>query len=143
MWKSRHGAHKRGLNSKIHIAVDAFGRIIRAFVTSGTTADCTYGEKLIRGIDADAFLADRGYDTNSIISFALDCGMEVCIPPKKNRKEQRCYDKELHKWRHIVENTFLMLKRWRGIATRYAKNTDSFLAAVHIRSMFDWMRSVL
>jgi transposase len=98
---------------------------------------------LISGIYADAFLADRGYDANSIILFARDCSMEVCIPPKKNRKEQRHYDKELYKWRHIVENTFLMLKRWRGIATRYAKNTDSFLAAVHIRSMFDWMRFVL
>ena len=69
--------------------------------------------------------------------------MEVCIPSKKNRKEQRYYDKELYKWRHIVENTFLMLKRWRGIATRYAKYTDSFLATVHIRSMFDWMRVVV
>ncbi len=32
--------------------------------------------------------------------------------------------------RHLVENAFLHLKRWRGIATRYAKNTASFLAAV-------------
>jgi transposase len=133
--------------------VDAFGRIIKAFITSGTTADCSLGKDLINGIYADAFLADRGYDTNSIISFALDCSMEVCILPKKNRREQRYYDRELYKWRHIVENTFLMLKRWRGIATRprrckhlagwhthYAKNIDSFLAAVYIRSMFDWMR---
>lgn len=57
---------------------------------------------------------------------------------KKNRKEQREYDKELYKARHLVENTFLHLKRWRGIATRYAKNTASFLAAVHIRCIFLW-----
>ncbi len=30
------------------------------------------------------------------------------------------------------------LKRWRGIATRYAKNTASFLAAVHIRCVAIW-----
>ena len=59
--------------------------------------------------------------------------MEVVIPPKKNRKEQREYDKELYKIRHLVENAFLHLKRWRGIAARYAKNTASFLAAVEIR----------
>jgi len=59
--------------------------------------------------------------------------MEVVIPPKKNRKEQREYDKELYKIRHLVENAFLHLKRWRGIATPYAKNTASFLAAVEIR----------
>jgi len=57
--------------------------------------------------------------------------MEVIIPPKKSRNEQRSYDKELYKLRHLVENAFLNLKRWRGIATRYAKNTSSFLAAVH------------
>jgi hypothetical protein len=31
------------------------------------------------------------------------------------------------------ENAFLHLKRWRGIATRYAKNLSPFPAAVHIR----------
>ncbi|MEQ1838108.1 MAG: IS5/IS1182 family transposase, partial [Candidatus Nitrotoga sp.] len=33
---------------------------------------------------------------------------------------------------------FLHLKRWRGIATRYAKCTASFLAAVHIRCIALW-----
>jgi transposase len=108
------------------------------FVTAGTVADCKYGERLISGIDADALLADRGYDTNAIIDAAKAAGMEVVIPPKKNRKEQREYDKYLYKLRHLVENAFLALKRWRGIATRYAKNTASFLAAVHIRCIAIW-----
>ena len=50
----------------------------------------------------------------------------------------REYDKELYKARHLVENAFLHLKGWRGIATRYAKNTSSFLAAVHIRCLILW-----
>ncbi|MGI6234826.1 MAG: IS5/IS1182 family transposase, partial [Christensenellales bacterium] len=29
-------------------------------------------------------------------------------------------------------------KRWRGIATRYAKNTSSFVAAVQIRCISLW-----
>lgn len=33
-----------------------------------------------------------------------------------------------------------MLKQWRGIATRYGKNTDLFLAAVRIRAIFDWAK---
>ncbi|MBN8708138.1 MAG: transposase, partial [Verrucomicrobia bacterium] len=41
--------------------------------------------------------------------------------------------------RHLVENTFLHLKRWRGIATRYTKNAASFLAAVHIRCLAIWL----
>jgi transposase len=120
------------------LAVDAHGMPVRMFITAGTVADCKYGERLIEGIDAEALLADRGYDTNAIIDAALAAGMTVVIPPKKNRKEQREYDKDLYKLRHLVENAFLALIRWRGIATRYAKNTSSFLAAVHIRCIAIW-----
>jgi transposase len=62
---------------------------------------------------------------------------------KKIRKEQRGYDEELYKLRHLVENAFLHLKRWRGIATRYAKRFSSFLAAVHIRCIALWAAILL
>ena len=87
---------------------------------------------MIENIEADYLLADRAYDTNEIIEKAQSSGMEPVIPSKKNRKNQRYYDKYLYKLRHLVENAFLALKRWRGIATRYVKNTSSFLAAVQI-----------
>ena len=95
---------------------------------------------MIKGIDALALLADRGYDVNTLIALARSMGMEIVIPPKRNRKEQRDYDKDLYKLRHLVENAFLMLKQWRGIATRYAKNTHSFLAAIRIRCLLHWAK---
>uniref|UniRef100_S0DF81 Putative transposase n=1 Tax=termite gut metagenome TaxID=433724 RepID=S0DF81_9ZZZZ len=119
--------------------MDAHGMPLRVFITKGTAADCRYASQLIAGIHADALLADRGYDTDAIIAQASAVGMAVVIPPKKNRKELREYDKDLYKLRHLVENAFLHLKRWRGIATRYAKNTASFLAAVHIRCLAIWL----
>jgi transposase len=122
----------------LHLAVDAHGMPVRVIVTQGTTADCTQASRLIEGITAEQLLADRGYDSNSIVDQAVQQGMQVVIPPKKNRKEFREYDKDLYKLRHLVENAFLHLKRWRGIATRYAKNTASFLAAVHIRCIAIW-----
>ena len=87
-------------------------------------------------------MGDRGYDTNAIVDAALDAGMNVVIPPKRNRKIQREYDKEIYKRRRLVENAFLILKRWRGIATRYAKNTKSFLAAVQIRCIAAWALTI-
>ena len=87
---------------------------------------------------AEALLADKAYDVDYIIEKAISQDMEVVIPPKKNRKEQREYDEYLYKLRHLVENAFLYLKQWRGIATRYAKNTKSFLAAVQIRCIHLW-----
>ncbi len=57
---------------------------------------------------------------------------------EKKPKGAKGYDKDLYKLRHLVENAFLHLKRWRGIATRYAKNAASFLAAVHISCIALW-----
>jgi len=111
---------------------------LRVIITRGSKADCTQAGRLIEGLSADYLLADRGYDSNAILDQARDQGMEAVIPPRKNRIIQRPYDKNLYKARHLVENAFLHLKRWRGIATSYAKNTESFLAAVHIRCIALW-----
>lgn len=111
---------------------------VRIIITQGTRADCTQACRLIEGISAEYLLADRGYDSDAIVEQAKKQGMEPVIPPRKNRKLLREYDKELYKLRHLVENAFLHLKRWRGIATRYAKNTASFLAAVQIRCLALW-----
>ena len=60
-------------------------------------------------------------------------GMQIVIPSKKTESLGVLYDKHLYKLRHLVENAILHLNRWRGIATRYAKNSASFLAGVQIR----------
>jgi transposase len=75
----------------------------------------------------DYHLADKAYDTNEILQLDKAIGAEAVIPPKKNRKEQRDFDREIYRLRHLIENAFLKLKKWRGIATRYAKNSSSFL----------------
>jgi transposase len=111
---------------------------IRVIITDGTTADCTQASKLIDVITAGHLLADKGYDSDEIVAQAGSQGMTAVIPPRKNRKVQRQYDKDLYKLRHLVENAFLHLKRWRGIASRYAKNARSFLAAVQIRCIALW-----
>jgi len=108
-------------------------------VTDGACADCTQAGALIEGIDAEHLLADKGYDSDAIVEQAQRQGMQAQIPPRKNRKAPRSYDKHLYKLRHLVENAFLHLKRWRGIATRYAKNAASFLAAVQIRCLALWL----
>ena len=107
-------------------------------ITDGTAADCTQAGRLTEGLTAEHLLADRGYDSDAIVEQAEAQGMNPVIPPRKNRKIQRPYDKDLYKLRHLVENAFLHLKQWRGIATRYAKNAKSFLAAVHCRCIFLW-----
>ena len=111
---------------------------VRAIITEGTRSDCLEAENLIEGIDAEYLLADKGYDSDKIVEYAKSQGMKPVIPPRKNRKVQREYDEHIYKSRHLVENAFMHLKRWRGIATRYAKRSKSFITAIHIRAVFLW-----
>lgn len=111
---------------------------LRVIITAGTTHDSKKADELIKGYEAEYLIADKGYDSDAIIEQAIKQKMKPQIPSKKNRKEQRVYDKHLYKLRHLVENAFLHLKRWRGIATRYAKNTSSYLASVQIRCIMLW-----
>jgi transposase len=93
---------------------------------------------LIDGITDQYLLADKGYDSDEIFLRDENQGMIAVIPPRKNRKMLRKYDNNLYKLRHLVENAFLHIKRWRGVASRYAKNVKSFLAAVQIRCIALW-----
>ena len=111
---------------------------VRVIVTVGSRADCKEAYALIGGVSAEALLADRGYDTEDILRKAGESGCQIVIPPKKNRKILHNYDREIYKVRHLVENAFLHLKHWRGIATRYAKRCASFLATVQIRCISLW-----
>ena len=111
---------------------------VRVVITEGTRHDSTQASFLIEGISAEHLLADKGYESDAILFQLKQQNINPVIPPKSNRKKPWPFDKDLYKLRHLVENAFLHLKRWRGIATRYAKNTASFLAAVHIRCLAIW-----
>ena len=139
----RHRSLKRGANSKIHLSVDETGRPVRVIITAGTINDCTKAEELTEDIEYDVLIADRGYDTNAIVDKAKQKNAEVVIPSKRSRKIQREHDKEKYKTRHIIENIFATLKEWRGIATRYAKYTKSYLAAVQIACFFAWGKTIV
>ena len=106
------------------MAVDAHGMPIRVIVTEGTRNDCTQAHALIVGIKAENLIADKAYDTNGIIELAQESSITPVIPPRRSRKIQRNWDRDLYKLRHIIENTFQKFKEWRGIATRYAKTLN-------------------
>ena len=64
------------------------------------------------------YLADRGYDTDAILERALQAPIHRVIPPTSKIET---YNRDWHTLRHLVENAFLYLKRWRGLATHGVK----------------------
>ena len=97
----RNWAH---INTKVHVAVNDNGLPVKALITSGTVADCSKAIELIDGLEGDIVIADKGYDSTEIVEFVEESGMKPVIPPRKNRLQQRCYDKGLYKRRHLVDS---------------------------------------
>ena len=102
---------KGGLNSKLHLVVDAHGLPVRLSLTEGTVANCTQAQALMADLSAQYLLADRGYDTYAIAVEAIAQGMEPVIPPPSHRREPWHYDQDLYRLRHLVENALLNFKQ--------------------------------
>lgn len=123
------------MSTKINATVDALGNPTSFCLTPGQACDLDGSDVLLPPLEAKTILADKGYDAEDRVLKPLrEAGKEIVIPPKKNRKEQRAYDKEIYKARHLIENFFCRLKQYRAIATRYDKTARNFLAAVYLAS---------
>ncbi|HAC64930.1 MAG TPA: IS5 family transposase [Cyanothece sp. UBA12306] len=122
------GGSKGGLSTKIHATVDALGNPTGFYLTPGQCCDLDGADVLLEDLEADTLLADKGYDADERVIDKLEKqGKTAVIPPKKNRKEKREYDKYLYQARHLIENFFAKLKQYRAIATRYDKRKINFL----------------
>ncbi|EIZ79501.1 putative transposase [Novosphingobium sp. Rr 2-17] len=95
---------------------------------------------LIDDFEAQALLADKGYDADHLCDRIESAGIEVVIPPKRNRKTQRDYDRELYKERNRVERFFAKLKQFRRVATRYDKLLANFMGFVKLAAIAIWLR---
>ena len=87
-------------------------------------------------------LADKGYDANALRDMATARGAWANIPPKANRKEPICFSKHLYKARNLVERFFNRIKQMRGLATRYDRHPDNFLAALKLAATRIWINAL-
>jgi transposase len=135
------GRSRGGLSTKIHAVVDARGLPIDLALTPGHTHDMPPALALIKKLrKGSVLLADRAYDSNAIRDFARARGAFANIPSKVNRKVALPFDKKAYRARNLVERFFNKLKQFRGIATRYDKNPENFLAAVKLACIRIWLR---
>jgi len=95
-------------------------------ITPGQAHDITQAEPLLAEIEADAVLADKGYDSDRLVETLNERGITPVIPSKANRKTPRDTDFALYRERNLVERFFNKLKNYRGIATRFDKLAETF-----------------
>jgi transposase len=129
------GRSRGGFGTKLHIAVDGLGNPVEFILTGGQAADINQGKALIEGHDAKVVIADKGYDGDKFVAEIEATGAEAVIPPKKNRKFNRDYDKHLYKERNLAERFINRIKQYRRVATRYEKTARNFLGFVHVAAI--------
>ena len=130
------GVSRGGRTSKVVALVDNEGNLVRFSLTPGNAAEVKELLGLLEGILTSELIGDKAYDSQEIRDALAQLNIKATIPPRSNRKAPIAYDEASYKLRHKVENFFAHLKQNRGIATRYCKLGDSFVAFIQLAS---WM----
>jgi transposase len=86
---------------------------------------------LIDGVEFGGLIADKAFDVDWIVAQLDDRGARVVISQHSRRSQPRDIDREVYKWRHLVENFFCKLKEFKRIAMRSDKTDQSFTAMIY------------
>lgn len=112
------------------VLADALGNLARFVLLPGQRHDTIGAPPLIEGVAFGALLGDRAFDVDWLRAELDARGATAVIRPKSNRKVAIDFDKEMYRWRHLIENCFAKLKEFRAVATRYCKTDTSFRATI-------------
>lgn len=108
-------------------------------LTEGQTHDNTQSDTVLQGINTDAVVADKAFDSGSLLHTITDTGAKVVIPPRSNGNTPREYDMHQYKHRNLIERLFCRMKYFRGIATRYDKFAQRSASFVALVAAFVWL----
>jgi len=97
--------------AKMLALLDALGNLVGFRLLPWQRHDICGVEPLIRDREFGALLADKAFDADWRVKDLTERGSKVVIPPRSNHKAAREYDKEMYKWRHLVENFFCNIER--------------------------------
>ncbi|TLQ43418.1 IS5 family transposase [Streptomyces marianii] len=158
------GRSRGGQTSKIHVVGDRKCRPLAFILTAGQAADSpqfipVLGKVRVRmpvgrpRTRPGAVAGDKAYSSCGNRAHLRKRRIKAVIPEKKdqaaNRKKKGSrggrpvsHDADLYKERNTVERLINKLKAWRGIATRYDKTPDSYLAGLHLRASMIWLREL-
>ena len=122
------------MTTKILALTDALGNLVRFVLLPGQRHDLQGISEILQDVDLQALLADKAFDTNWLVERLHNENCQVVIAQKTNRIEPLIIDREMYKWRHLIENYFCKLKEFKRIALRSDKTDSSFAAVITLVS---------
>jgi transposase len=120
------------MTTKIVALTDALGNLVRFVLLPGQRFETAGVPPLIEGCTFGALIADRSFDSNSIIAELDARGAKVVIAQHPRRTKPLAIDGEMYRWRHLIENFFSKLKEFKRIAMRSDKTDGSFAAMIYL-----------
>lgn len=120
------------MTTKILALTDALGNLVRFTLLPGHRFDTVGVPPLIDGVSFGALIADKAFDSNTIIANLNGRGAKVVISQHPRRTKPLPINLEMYKWRHLVENFFCKLKEFKRIAMRADKTDQSFNAIIYL-----------
>ncbi len=118
------------MSTKILALTDALGNLVKFVLMPGQHHDTKGVKELIADVRFDALLADKAFDVNWLIQELNRRGAQVVISQMPRRRSPLEIDREVYKWRHLIENSFRKLKEFKRIAMRCDKPDTSFCAVI-------------
>lgn len=111
-------------------------------ISEGQRSEMNFAVPVLQHIslNGNTVLADKGYNSQSVMDYIHEHGGNFIIPSKNNSKVQRECDWWHYKERHLIENFFLKLKSYRRIATRYDKLACTYLGFLCLASILIWLK---
>ena len=120
------------MTTKILALTDALGNLVRFVLLPGQRFDTVGVPPLIEGLAFDALIADKAFDSSSIIADLDARGAKAVISQHPRRAKPLPLDEEIYKLRHLIENFFGKLKEFKRIAMRACKTDQSFASMIHL-----------
>ena len=120
------------MTTKILALTDALGNLVRFVLLAGQRFDTVGVAPLIDGVEFDALIADKAFDSDAIIAELNERGARIVIPNIHAAQGPLAIDGGMDKWRHLIENFFGKLKEFKRIALRAEKTDQSFAAMIHL-----------
>jgi transposase len=116
------------------------GNPLRFILTGGERNDSPQAAALIENYQPKVLIADKAYDSDDLIEAITAQGILAVIPPRKNRKEQREYDRHLYRERHLIECFINKIKHYRRVFSRFEKLSKNYLGFLSFVSALVWLR---
>ena len=120
------------MTTKILALTDALGNLVRFVLLPGHRFATVGVAPLIQDLEFGALIADKAFASNGVIATLDERGAKLVISQHPRRASPRPIDRDIYKWRHLIENFFCKLKEFKRTAMRSGKTDQSFSAMIQL-----------